>query len=70
MTQLVPLVPVKPAVLAVRTIAGVDPQLARELKVPEGTDALGFITCTSDDALYVALDEGTKAARVFSSLRQ
>ena len=25
---------------------------------------LAFITCTSDDALYVALDEGTKAAAV------
>lgn len=61
---LVDLRPVKPEVLAVRTIAGVEPQLASALGVPPGAAALGFITCTSDDALYVALDEGTKAAPV------
>jgi ethanolamine utilization protein EutL len=61
---LVDLQPVKPEVLAVRTIAGVDPQLAEALKVPPWAEALGFLTCTSDDALYVALDEGTKAAPV------
>lgn len=61
---LVDLVPLRPQVLAVRTIADVDPGLAEALKLPAGKRAAGFITCTSDDALYVALDEGTKAADV------
>lgn len=59
-----PLVPVKPQVLAVRTIANVSEALARQLGLPDGLRSVGFITCTSDDALYVALDEGTKAAQV------
>lgn len=58
------LVPVKPQVLAVRTIADVAPPLGTALNLPAGKSAVGFITCTSDDALYVALDEGTKAADV------
>ncbi|MFO0573147.1 MAG: ethanolamine utilization microcompartment protein EutL [Polyangia bacterium] len=58
------LVPIKPRVLAVRTIADVAPPLAASLGLSEGHTAAGFITCTSDDALYVALDEGTKAAAV------
>jgi ethanolamine utilization protein EutL len=48
----------------VRTIADLQPELAAALGVPADRRAVGFITCTSDDALYVALDEGTKAARV------
>jgi ethanolamine utilization protein EutL len=56
--------PIKPQVLAVRTIADVAPPLAAALGLPAGRGAVGFITCTSDDALYVALDEGTKAAAV------
>lgn len=56
--------PLKPQVLSVRTIAQVDPALAAQLGLPAGHHAAGFITCTSDDALYVALDEGTKAGRV------
>lgn len=58
------LVPIKPQVLAVRTIADVAPPLAASLGLPAGMNAAGFITCTSDDALYVALDEATKAAEV------
>lgn len=58
------LVPVKPRVLAVRTIADVQPALAEKLGLSPSHRAAGFITCTSDDALYVALDEGTKAAAV------
>ena len=61
---LVDLPPLKPRVLAVRTIPRVDEQLAAEWKLPEGLRAAGLITCTSDDALFVALDEGTKAAPV------
>lgn len=58
------LVPAKPQVLAVRTIADVAAPLGESLGLPAGMSAVGFITCTSDDALYVALDEGTKAASV------
>ena len=54
--------PVRPQVLAVRTIASVAEPLAEALGLPAGRRSVGFITCTSDDALYVALDEGTKAA--------
>jgi ethanolamine utilization protein EutL len=61
---LVDLVPLVPRALAVRTIPRVDEQLAAEWKLPDGARACGLITCTSDDALYVALDEGTKAAPV------
>jgi ethanolamine utilization protein EutL len=59
---LVDLEPLVPRALAVRTIPRADEQLAAHWKLPEGMRAVGFITCTSDDALYVALDEGTKAA--------
>lgn len=58
------LTPIKPRVLSVRTIAQVAEPMAAQLHLPDGQRAVGFITCTSDDALYVALDEGTKAARV------
>jgi ethanolamine utilization protein EutL len=58
--------PVKPEVLALRIIPRVHPRLAGELGLELSGDqrALGMLTCTSDDALYVALDEGTKAAAV------
>lgn len=56
--------PIKPRVLGLRAIPNVDPQLARDLKLQPHHRALGLITCTSDDALYVALDAGTKAADV------
>lgn len=58
------LVPLKPEVLAVRMIPSVDPQLAAQLKLSPEQRAVGIITCTSDDALYASLDEGTKAAPV------
>ena len=61
---LVDLPPIVPRVLAVRTIPRVDDQLAAEWKLPDGLRAVGMITCSSDDALFVALDEGTKAAPV------
>jgi ethanolamine utilization protein EutL len=56
--------PIKPEVLALRVIARVGEALAAELGLPPGRHSVGMLTCTSDDALYVALDEGTKAARV------
>src|SRR4051794_19912433 len=65
---LVDLQPVRPRVLAVRAIPRLDAALAEKLGVPAAAAAtgraVGLITCTSDDALYVALDEGTKAAPV------
>jgi ethanolamine utilization protein EutL len=59
---LVDLPPLIPKVLALRTIPRVDEQLAAAWRLPDGLRAAGLITCSSDDALYVALDEGTKAA--------
>lgn len=58
--------PIKPEVLALRLIPRVDDRLAGELglKLPPDRRAVGLLTCSSDDALYVALDEGTKAAPV------
>ena len=58
--------PLKPEVLAMRVIPRVDDRLAAQLGLATAPDrrAVGMLTCTSDDALYVALDEGTKAARV------
>lgn len=56
--------PVKPRVLGLRVIPNVDPMLARDLKLAPRHRAIGLLTCTSDDALYTALDEGTKAADV------
>ncbi len=47
-----------------RAIPRADEHLARALGLPDGKRALGMLTATSDDALFVALDEGTKAAPV------
>jgi len=54
--------PVKPRALAVRTIAEAAPALAEVLGLPQARTALGIITATSDDALFAALDQGTKAS--------
>jgi ethanolamine utilization protein EutL len=54
--------PVKPRALAVRTIPDAADDLARSFGLPAGRRALGIITATSDDALYAALDQGTKAS--------
>jgi ethanolamine utilization protein EutL len=62
--RIVDLVPSIPRAPAVRTIPRADDQLAAKFSLPDDLRALGIITCTSDDALYVALDEGTKAAPV------
>jgi len=56
--------PIKPQVLATRVIPQVDPQLAKELGLAPRHRSAGMITCTIDDSLYAALDEGTKAAAV------
>ena len=54
--------PVKPRALAVRTIPEAAPDLAASLGLPADRRALGIITATSDDALFSALDQGTKAS--------
>jgi len=56
--------PIKPRVLAARVIANVADGLRERLELAPGQRAIGLLTCTSDDALYAALDEGTKAANV------
>jgi ethanolamine utilization protein EutL len=58
----VDLPPLKPRALAVRTIPDADAELARTLSLPAGRRALGIVTATSDDALFAALDQGTKAS--------
>ncbi|HEY4392810.1 MAG TPA: ethanolamine utilization microcompartment protein EutL, partial [Polyangia bacterium] len=54
--------PLPPRALAVRTIPDAAPDLARVLDLPADRRALGIITATSDDALFTALDQGTKAS--------
>jgi len=61
---LVDLPPIKPEVLTTRVISRVDAALAAQLKLSPEHTSIGIITATIDDALYVALDEGTKAAPV------
>jgi ethanolamine utilization protein EutL len=56
------LVPVKPRALAVRRIPDAAPALAEALGLPPARRALGIVTGTSDDALFAALDQGTKAS--------
>jgi len=56
--------PIKPRVLALRTIPQVAPDLHRDLRLAPEVQSLGLLTCTSDDALYASLDEATKAAEV------
>jgi ethanolamine utilization protein EutL len=56
--------PIKPRILAVRSIPNVDLRLSASLKLEPRHRSIGMITCTIDDALYAALDEGTKAAEV------
>jgi ethanolamine utilization protein EutL len=58
----VDLPPLKPRALAVRTIPDAADEVARALGLPPGRRALGIITATSDDALFAALDQGTKAS--------
>lgn len=54
------MIPVK--VLAVQYLANAAPALLEGLGIPRNTPALAFLTTDCDDATYIALDEGTKAA--------
>jgi ethanolamine utilization protein EutL len=56
--------PIKPQILAVRVIPNVDRGLGQKLNLRPDQRSLGLITCSIDDALYVAIDEGTKMADV------
>ncbi len=57
-----PLPPLKPRALSVRAIPDAAPDLSRALDLPADRRALGIVTATSDDALFTALDQGTKAS--------
>lgn len=54
------MIPVK--VLAVQYLANAAPALLDGLGISRSTSALAFLTTDCDDATYIALDEGTKAA--------
>ncbi len=47
-----------------RIIPNVDRGFGQKLKLDSNQRSLGLITCDIDDALYVAIDEGTKMADV------
>ena len=51
-------------ILAIRVIANLNPDLAKGLEIDEKYRSVGIITADSDDVLYTALDEATKAAEV------
>ena len=57
--------PILPKLLSVRRLQRADPaMIAAYGGDPVKHVALGLVTCDQDDALYVALDEATKQARV------
>jgi ethanolamine utilization protein EutL len=56
--------PIKPTILATRVIPNVDRGLADKLGLRPEQRSLAIVTCDIDDALYVSLDEATKAADV------
>ncbi len=59
------IVPLKPKLLSRQVIHNVTPALAKQYGVKNPKHgSLGLVTCDMDDALYVALDEATKQARV------
>jgi ethanolamine utilization protein EutL len=56
--------PIKPTILSARSIPNVHRNFAAKLGLTADQRSLGILTCDIDDALYVALDEATKAAEV------
>jgi len=57
--------PIVPTVLSVRRLPHADPALVTAYGGdPSKHVSLGLVTCDQDDALYVALDEATKHARI------
>ena len=55
---------IRPSVTAMRVIASVNAEFARELKLPPHIRSLGLISADSDDGTYIAADEATKQAMV------
>ena len=53
---------IRPSVTAMRVIASVNAEFARELKLPPHIRSLGLISADSDDVTYIAADEATKQA--------
>ena len=56
--------PVKPTILATRIIPNLERAFADKLGLRPEQRSLAVVTCDLDDALYVSLDEATKAADV------
>ncbi|MBI2570656.1 MAG: ethanolamine utilization microcompartment protein EutL [Candidatus Schekmanbacteria bacterium] len=56
--------PVRARVLAVRTIAAIDRDLAAKLALGPGHASVGLLTCDIDDACHVGIDHATKVAQV------
>lgn len=59
---------IRPSVTAMRVIASVNAEFARELKLPPHIRSLGLISADSDDVTYIAADEATKQAMVRSGV--
>ncbi len=59
---------IRPSVTAMRVIASVNAEFARELKLPPHIRSLGLISADSDDVTYIAADEATKQAMVGSGI--
>ena len=51
-------------ILGIRIIANLSPELIKGLEIEEKYKSIGIITADSDDVLYTALDEATKASDV------
>lgn len=51
-------------ILGVRIISNLSPELIKGLEIDEKYKCIGIITADSDDVLYTALDEATKASEV------
>lgn len=59
------LIPLKPKILSRKLIHQISPSLAKAYGITnKDHTSIGLVTCDMDDALYVALDEATKHARV------
>lgn len=61
---------IRPSVTAMRVIASVNAEFARELKLPPHIRSLGLISADSDDVTYIAADEATKQAMVARCMRE
>ena len=51
-------------ILGIRIISNLSPELIKGLGIDEKYKCIGIITADSDDVLYTALDEATKASEV------